>query len=486
MTAANSMLADRLRIRDIRNTSTFRLTLVFGVVFLVGVAILLGLIYGLSARELTRRSDRILRLEAAMLESTPPADLPDHVRSEITRSASGLNYFELRSIDGEYITGNIRVAAPLPVDTPVELRAGNGARSVRLLAVRTPSEETLLIGRDISPVLDLRRHVLMILIASGLFTAIAVLICGIALSIAPLRRVRDLQRAIETISSGDLETRMPLAGRGDELDLFAGTVNQMIEEIGRAIDQVKGVTDAIAHDLRTPLTRVRSQLYRLGQSPEMQTPAVRMIGAATADLDIVLDRFAALLRISELETGRRRTGFAPTDLTALLTRVHELYEPLAEDRNIVLEVEAADAVTVSGDEKLLFEALSNLVDNAVKFTPPGGRVSLVLRPGPRSPVIEVRDTGSGIVAEERQAVIRRFHRGSNAADVPGTGLGLSLVVAILQLHGFALALRDGDPGLVAEIHCHGHEGIAAVKFISLAGPMAGEHLDIADRKAEAV
>jgi len=480
------MLADRLRIRDIRNTSTFRLTLLFGVVFLAGVAILLGLIYGLSARELTRRSDRILRLEAIMLERASPANLPDRIHNEIARSASGLNYFELRSGDGEHVAGNIRVAAPPPFDTPAELRIGDSAHPVRLLAVRTPSEETLLIGRDISPVVDLRRHVLVILIASGLLTVIAVLVCGFALSLAPLRRVRDLQRAIETISAGDMEARMPLAGRGDELDLFAGTVNQMIDEIERAIAQVKGVTDAIAHDLRTPLTRVRSQLYRLSQSSEVQAPAVRMIGAATSDLDIVLDRFAALLRISELEAGRRRAGFAPVDLAALLARLQELYEPLAEDQGIVLALEAAEAVAVPGDEKLLFEALSNLVDNALKFTPPGGRAALALVADARGAVIEVRDSGPGIAAEERPAVIRRFHRGSNAADIPGTGLGLSLVAAILHLHGFALAFRDGAPGLVVEVHCHGHEGSDAVKFISLAGSAQAAHLHGVGQKADAV
>ncbi|PXA84855.1 histidine kinase [Nostoc sp. 3335mG] len=479
------MLADRLRVRDIRNTSTFRLTLLFGVVFLLGVTILLGLIYGLSARELTRRSDRILRLEAAMLEETPPDRLPDRIRNEIARSASGLNYFELRSIDGERVAGNINVNAPPPFDTPVERVAGD-AKPVRLLAVETPSQETLLIGRDISPVVDLRRHVLVILIASGLITVLAVLVCGFALSLAPLRRVRDLQRAIETISAGDMEARMPLAGRGDELDLFAGTVNQMIDEIERAISQVKGVTDAIAHDLRTPLTRVRSQLYRLSQSSEVQAPAVRMIGAATTDLDTVLERFAALLRISELEAGRRRAGFDPVDLSALLARMQELYEPLAEEEGITLALDAPVAAIVPGDEKLLFEALSNLVDNALKFTPPGGRVELALTAGAHGPAIEVRDTGPGIAAEERQAVIRRFHRGTNAADVPGTGLGLSLVVAILHLHGFALAFRDGIPGLVVEIRCYGHESAEAVKFISLAGSGPAAHLDRAGQRAEAV
>lgn len=483
---SNPMLADRLRIRDIRNTSTFRLTLLFGAVFLAGVTILLGLIYGLSARELTRRSDRILRIEAVMLEGTPADALPDLIRSEIARSAGGLNYFELRSRGGDHVAGNIRVASMPPLDTPVERVANDGAKPVRLLAVETPSGETLLIGRDISPVVDLRDHVLVILIASGLLTAIAVLVCGIMLSIAPLRRVRDLQRAIETISAGDMEARMPLAGRHDELDLFAGTVNQMIDEIERAIAQVKSVTDAIAHDLRTPLTRVRSQLYRLSQSPDVQSPAVRMIGAATADLDIVLDRFAALLRISELEASRRRAGFVPVDLHLLLARTHELYEPLAEDQEIALSIESAGPAMIAGDEKLLFEALSNLVDNALKFTPPGGSVELALLETDRGSAIEVRDSGPGIAADERQAVIRRFHRGSNAADVPGTGLGLSLVVAILHLHGFELAFRDGEPGLIVEIRCPMPDDASAVKFISLAPSSHQAHLDDAGQRAEAV
>jgi HAMP domain-containing protein len=263
-----AMLSDRLRIRDIRNTSTFRLTVLFGLVFAVGVTALLGLIYGLSARELTSRSDRILRLEAALLEAVPPEALPERIRTEIARSASGLNYFELQASDGERIAGNITVSPEIAVDRPRDMPPGaEGDRPIRLLAIRMSTGETLLIGRDITPIVDLRKRVLAILVWSGLAIALAVLVSGIALSLAPLRRVRDLQRTSREIAAGDMEARMPLMGRGDELDLFAGTVNSMVEEVGRVIAQVKGVTDAVAHDLRTPLTRVRSQLYRVRQAP---------------------------------------------------------------------------------------------------------------------------------------------------------------------------------------------------------------------------
>ncbi|WBO23274.1 sensor histidine kinase [Sphingomonas abietis] len=459
---ARFMLSERLRIQDIRNTSTFRLTIMFGLVFTIGVAVLLGVIYGLSARELTLRSDRILRLEALMLEAAPPGSLPDLIRNEIARSASGQNYFELRSDTGDRVVGNIEVSEDLPLDRPVEIAPGHGLDvPIRLLAVRTRSEETLFVGRDISVVLDLRNRVLTILVGSGLATAIAVLISGILLSLAPLRRVRDMQQASRSIAAGNLDMRMPLMGRGDELDLFAGTVNTMVEEVGRVIAQVKGVTDAIAHDLRTPLTRVRSQLYRAHQVPGIVSPATAMIEAATVDLDIVLDRFAALLRISELEAGSGRAGFGPVDLAHIVASIHDLYEPLADERSIVFEADHARLDQVLGDDKLLFEAVSNLVDNAIKFTPIGGRVGIALRDDGHGPVIEVRDDGPGLAEDEKHAVLRRFHRGAAAVDVPGSGLGLSIVSAIMHLHGFALDFADGEPGLIARLCCHENRGATA-------------------------
>jgi signal transduction histidine kinase len=472
------MLADRPGIQDIRNTSTFRLSVVFGLVFAVSVAVLLGLIYGLSARELNRRSDRIMRLEALRLEAASPERLPDRIRAEIARSASGLNYFELESARGDHVVGNVEVRRPLPFDQPVELAPGRGTDvPIRLLAVRTSSDETLVIGRDISPVLDLRRRVLTILVGSGLATAVAVLLSGILLSLRPLRRVRDLQRASRMIAAGSLDTRMPLAGRGDELDLFAGTVNTMVEEVGRVIGQVKDVTDAIAHDLRTPLTRVRAQLYRLCQTPGLPDALTSLIETATVDLDLVLDRFAALLRISELEASGRRAGFGTIDLGRLIARVYDLYEPLAEDRAILLVLEPAQDVIAHGDEKLLFEATSNLVDNAIKFTPPGGRVVVSAVKDANGPVIAVRDDGPGIAEDERRAVLRRFHRSATTIDVPGTGLGLglSVVAAILHLHGFTLDFSDADPGLLVRIVCTDGVALAAsgeIHFTSISAAKA--------------
>jgi len=438
------MPAERLHFHAIRRTSAFRLTLSLGAVMLAGTLALLAIIYALTARELTQRSDAILRDEAVRLLSAPPADLPARIRAELQRNLHGLNHFALVAADGELAVGNLRPDPTARPDTPVDRNGTTG--TIRLLAEKTRQGETLLIGRDVRQIGDLRRRILAIVAASGLAIVLGMMAAAVALSRRPLRRVRDLQAAAAEIVAGRLDTRMPIAGVHDELDQFAATVNVMVEEVGRVVDQVKGVTDAIAHDLRTPLTRVRAQLSRIAREPDTRPE----IGSAIDDLDVVLQRFAALLRISELEASGRRQGFSTVDLHALAASVHALYEPLAEDRGVALTLAGRIGRTVEADEKLLFEAVSNLVDNAIKFTPPGGAVAIALgNDGGAS--IEVRDDGPGIPADERAAVLRRFHRGSSAALAPGSGLGLSVVAAIVHLHGFDLVLDDAGPGLRATI-----------------------------------
>ncbi len=448
------MSTDRLGFRDIRNTSTFRLTVMLGLVFTVGMIALLGLIYFMSARDLNARSDLILKMQAERFRSVPAAELPDAVSSEIASTTKGLNYFALLALDGRVIVANFAPAKINIFDKLQDVRQEpNRHGPLRLLAIHVAGEETLVMARDISPIANLRSQVLKSVIGSGAVILFAILVGAIALSLAPLRRLRDLQRACREIAAGNLEVRMPILGRSDELDLFADTVNIMVDDVGRVIAQVKSVTDAIAHDLNTPMTRVRNQLYRIRQQTGLDPEVARRIDATTEDLDILLERFAALLRISELEVADRRAGFGEVMLDRLIASVCELYEPLAEERGIELTEHGVVDQVIHGDEQLLFEAVSNLLDNALKYTPPGGRVAVDLMQREQATCIEIRDNGPGIPADQRKAVFQRFQRGSGTEGTPGSGLGLSVVAAIVHLHQFSIELDDARPGLIVRIVC---------------------------------
>lgn len=446
------MPPDRLHLREIYKTSTFRLTVLLGIMFAAAVVVLLGLIYVLSARELTMRTDQILSHQARQLRNVPVEILPDLIEREIRQSTSGLNYYGLQARSGELIAGDLQLTGPFRFDQPHNIGAA-GARHgpLRVMAIRATSGETILIARDIAPIVDLRHRVLMILTVSGFAIVTVILGAGFLLSLGPLRRVRDLQAASRDIAAGQLDRRMPVSRRGDELDLFAGTVNMMVEEVERAIAQVKGVTDAVAHDLRTPLSHVRGKLEKIALLAGAQENLADIARSATLDLDFVLDRFAALLRIAELEAGRRRAGFTTVSLVPLLTDLCDLYEPLAEDAGITLAVGDLSDVAIQADPQLLFEAMSNLIDNAIKFTGAGGHVMMSLALEPDAVVIAVQDNGPGLPAQEREAALRRFYRGADTATIPGSGLGLSVVSAIVHLHGFSLTLTDAEPGLMVKI-----------------------------------
>ena len=222
-----------------------------------------------------------------------------------------------------------------------------------------------------------------------------------------------------------------------------------------ALQEAKVVGDNIAHDLRTPLTRVRIRLER-GREHASTLEELRAVAdQAIAGLDQSLTTITALLRITEIEHSRRREGFSEVQLAPLIREVGDLYDPIAENKGVTLRVEAPDGATVRGDRDLLFEAVTNLVDNAVKFTPEGGRVELALLHQEGETVIRVSDTGPGIPEIEREAVTQRFYRSDKSRNIKGLGLGLSMVAAIIKLHGFRFTLAAG-PGCTAEIACLSH------------------------------
>jgi len=240
---------------------------------------------------------------------------------------------------------------------------------------------------------------------------------------------------------------------GDELDMLAGIVNAMLDEIERLLGEVKGVCDNIAHDLRTPLTRLRSRLYRLQQQFGEDSDETAALDACMVDTDALLDRFRALLRISELENQRRRVGFDNVDLAEILREVHALYLPLAEDRGQQLALDLPALPFIHADRHLLLEALSNLVGNAIKFTPPGGLVEIRARTADDGPWVDVSDSGPGIPPDQRDAVTRRFYRTESSRSTPGSGLGLSIVSAIARLHGYTLEIAGSEQGARLSLHC---------------------------------
>jgi signal transduction histidine kinase len=252
--------------------------------------------------------------------------------------------------------------------------------------------------------------------------------------------------------TSDLRERLPTSGRGDTFDQIAVSVNQMLGDIESLVREIAAVGDNIAHDLRTPLTRVRVRLERgrarAASLDELRTVVDQAIGGLDQSLAIV----TALLRIAEIEHSRRLEGFSQVPLGPLVREIWDLYEPIAEDKGVALRVNSADETTVHGDRDLLFEAVANLVDNAIKFTPEGGNVDLTLLSREIGTVVQVRDTGPGITEIERESVTKRFYRSDKSRRTEGLGLGLSLVAAIVKLHGFQFVITAG-PGCTVEIIC---------------------------------
>lgn len=444
-----------MRLPRLWRTTTFRLTLLYGVLYAVGVVALLALIYWRTSSFMTGQIDQLVREEARSLAAESAAALPDRIRQELSRNALDLNHYGLFSAEGVWIVGDIRRMPDglLPGRQPQDLGRPEFEPGTRGEAVRLPWGEVLVIGRAARQRMEIRNVILASSIWSGGLIIVLGVACGAAFSLSPLRRINEIQRASQTIVGGDLTARLPTSGRRDEIDMLAAIVNGMMDEVERLIAEIKSVGDSVAHDLRTPLTRLRARLYRLQQHGERAPEQAEMLDLALADTDALLGRFRALLRISEIDHRRRREGFAPLKLRSVAEQIMELYEPLADSAGVRLSGELAETPTIEADADLLVEALSNLVDNAIKFTPEGGAVLLRLSTRAEGPRVEVIDSGPGVPAGERTAVLERFYRTERDRLVPGSGLGLSIVAAVTRLHDFKLSFEDAHPGLRVVLDC---------------------------------
>ncbi|HET6305846.1 MAG TPA: HAMP domain-containing sensor histidine kinase [Rhodopila sp.] len=362
--------------------------------------------------------------------------------------------------DGHPIAGNVRAIPPdLPADGQVHkvelvtTERNSPPQPMIAVARRLPDGTTLVFGRGIHVLTTLASIVAQAMIMCAIPAIGLVLAAGIWLSRQAQWRVKAVNQSIQRIMEGNIHERLPVQDLADDFDHLADSVNRMLEEIETLLEEVQAVGDNIAHDLRTPLARVRAMLERGRDRAKTREELVAVTDRAIIGLDQAQSIITALLRIGEIEGGQRRAGFGEVELHELGQETGELYGPIAEAKEICFQVETESPVRVHGDRDLLIEAIANLVDNAIKFTPSGGTVRLLVGAHEQGPFIRITDTGPGIPPEERAAVMRRFYRLDKSRHITGSGLGLSIVLAIVKLHEFDIVVGDANPGGSFELRC---------------------------------
>lgn len=439
-----------------RRTS-FRLTILAAVVFAVSTGAILVYVYGAAASALVRRADAAAAAEAeTLVEAYRTGGLNGLNRTVIRNSLSSQDFAYLLAYpNGARMSGQ-------PDRLPLEAEDADGAiafsyevrergadealeiRRARGHVVPLPGEYRLLVWRDVDEddralanVRNQARTAFLLVLALGLLS-------GAFLSNRFVRRVDGLNDVARDVIAGDLSRRAPRTGANDELDTLAGNLNDMLDRIERLMTSMRHAGDSIAHDLRSPLTRMRNRLEAALISADVDRN--QTLEDALSDADELLTTFQAVLRLSRLEAGEKRPALVSLDLHPMIEELAEMFEIVCEDAQLQFSAELQPGLTVRGDRNLILQAVSNLLDNAIKYTPDGGAVCLRLRKtGSGQVEVSVTDTGPGIAPELRDKVKQRFVRLDKSRTKPGTGLGLSLVQAAADIHSATFELDDG-PG----------------------------------------
>lgn len=440
-----------VRLSEIPRTSGFRVGLLFLALFGVSFLALFGYTYWQTAVYLKSEVDANLHRQIENRSSQPADVRLQEIRRHATQDHEGRVPHSLFDAQGNYVAGPLkRLPDGKSFDTPDEIRwqrPDGEVRPIRYIKHRLDDGQILVAAQDVHDIHEFDELLVNALVSGGALLLVIGLIGAMWLGNSTRVRLNALSNAIRRIVEGDLSRRLPVRGNYDDIDRISNVVNSMLDELERLMSEVKGVCDDIAHDLRTPLTRLIAGLER-AQRRELEAQEYeRVIDAALNEAKGLLMTFRALLRISEIEDSVRRSHFAPIDLNRIGGDAVELFEPLAEERNISLElVPAASPALISGDAQLLFDASCNLIDNAIKFSPEGAHVRVEISATSNIVGLTVRDNGPGIPESEREAVFRRLYRAESSRQTAGNGLGLSLVAAVARLHDLELTVTDAYPG----------------------------------------
>ena len=452
-----------MRLPPLFRTTPFRLTLMFVAVFALAAAAFLFYIYAVTAGEVTRRADANISSEMRSLETVyRQGGLNALNQALIERTADGRPFlYLLMDKQGQRITGTIAASplaksdedlawAPFSV-TETDPNGAEVRHAARGEQIRLPTGERLFVGADIGQAESFVVKIVRALWGAGALMALLGLAGGLAVSRNVSRAMAGLNAVVAAVQGGDLHARAKVRGAHDEFDELAAGLNDMLDRLERSMAGIRHAGDAIAHDLRSPLTRLRARLEvaLLDVEAGKGDPKAALV-QALEDSEGVLRTFNAVLAIARLQAAGRAPDPGSFDPGELALGVAELYEPLCEEKGLEFKAELTPQLTARGNREFIAQALANLLDNAVKYTPPGGAVMLRVRRRSSGELeFSVTDTGLGVPEADRARIVQRFVRLENSRNEPGAGLGLSLVAAVAEAHGGRLEIDEG-PGTVSD------------------------------------
>jgi signal transduction histidine kinase len=449
------------RLRVFRS-GAFRLALLFVVIFAVGAITLVAAVNVAVTRYASQTTGTALVDESALLRGEAQARGRDALGQLILRRERIVHAHQflylLLDPQGRTVAGALPAASAkigwgeASVAEPAEPNEpSDGQNTVRTYGVQLADGSRLIVGRNTSDLDELSDWLRFVTLWSGLGITVLAVGGGLLIASVFLRRLDRVNRSLQEIMDGRLEERVPAIGMGDEFDRLTGNLNLMLDRNQALMDGLRQVSTDIAHDLRTPLSRLRQHLDAMRDltRPEDLQGA---IDDALAQVDDVLSTFHALLRIGQIEGGAGRSRFEAVDLSAVMERVQLAYETVAEDEGKTLSAQIAPDVVVNGDAQLLTQLFANLVENALRHAGEKAHICMTLSEEGGAVNAVIADNGPGVPATERSRVLRRFYRLDASRSTPGSGLGLALVAAIAELHDARLTLANNRPGLAVEVH----------------------------------
>jgi signal transduction histidine kinase len=441
---------------DLLRQSSFRLAL--GVMLLVLTTLMLasGVGYGLMQSQLVARQDaRVTEIfdamELAILQDDE-TDLIEIFAAHIKASPDRATVYLLKNLDGRILIGNIGDAGlPQGWSTVQASRLGVQTDYPYRVFSGNAGSYSVTVGLTNADLDDLQEIVLGAFAWAAVFAVLATVAAGAVLALRVQARLANAEAAVARVAQGDLSARLPVAGRGDDLDRISGAINTSLARLQGLVEEMRQVSDDIAHDLRTPLNRLRIRIESAAANAARGLPVEQELSAAITESDTINETFSALLRIAQIETGARREKFADVDLALLIADIADVYVDVAEDAGQTLNRDVTGPAWVTGDRELLTQCFANLIENTIRHCPPGTAITCAVATEGGHVTAWVQDSGPGIPADQRDKVLRRLFRLEKSRTTEGTGLGLALVKAVADLHGAELALTDAVPGLRVEL-----------------------------------